>query len=279
MHFHFIESRETLFTLNCMSRYTLVPVCHRWLCLVGVILSVPEGRAEFTWRSCTNHGCKLNTAMGWGRPRGTCLPVIFRHWVHLWVGVLSIFLCQEAGSAFAICCHPVPYGEPSGKVANPSLAYVIHRAWFGCGFSLHFHKAIWHLQLCWQRNVLRMLVRKCKKQKIFSQLFSRASLPSLRRRPRGFHSSIGTGNESSCFPPKGPKRTNFHSRNKKAWLAWARARAVDMPAYPPTSLLSSVADPSAFASLLCWILLAWGFLHKTEKWSNVWGVSYICMAA
>lgn len=141
MHFHFIGSRETLFTLNCMSRYTLVPVCHRWLCLVGVILSVPEGRAEFTWRS-SNHGCKLNTTMGWGRPRGTCLPVIFRHWVHLWVGVLSIFLCQEAGSAFAPCCHPVPYGEPSGKVANPSLAYVIHRAWFGCGFSLHSSVAV-----------------------------------------------------------------------------------------------------------------------------------------
>lgn len=119
---------------------------------------------------------------GVGQAYRNVLACYFQTLGALVASLLFIFMYQEGGSAFAPCCHPVTHGEPSGNAANASLAYVIHRAWFGSFLSPFicscFHKAIWHLQLCWQRNVLRMSVRKCKKQKIFSQLFNRASLPA-----------------------------------------------------------------------------------------------------
>lgn len=174
MHFHFIVRRETLFTLNCILRHTLVPVCHKWLCLVEVI---PGGRAEVTRWSCTDRGCELNTPWdGAGLQEHACL--VFSDpgctcgcsYSHIRRVVLLLPLVATLYPRWA-------------QAANASLPYVVHRSWFRCLFSLHSSVAVstrqhgtWHL--CWQRNVLRMSVRKCKKQKIFSQLFSRASLPA-----------------------------------------------------------------------------------------------------
>lgn len=119
MHFHFIGSRETLFTLNCMFRPTLVSVCHKWLCLVAVILSVLGEGAGYTRWNCTHHGCKLNTTMGWGRPRGTCLPVIFRHWVHLWRVCCSCSLIRRVALLLPLAATLYPTVSPVEKQPMP----------------------------------------------------------------------------------------------------------------------------------------------------------------
>lgn len=225
MHFHFIGSRETLFTLSCMFRHALVPVCHKWLCLVGVILSVLGGRAEFRRWSCTNHGCKLNTTMGWGRPRGTCLPVVFRHWVHLWQVCCSYSRIRKDGSAFVPCCHPVPHGEPSGKAAKASLAYVTHRAWFGCLFSLHSSVAASTRQYGTCSCVGKGMYWECRWENVKSRkyLASCSAEHHSQLETTWLAFTIGTGNESSYFQLKGPKPLSSTQGTKKHGLPEQKA--------------------------------------------------------
>lgn len=120
MHFHFIGRREALLTLSCMLRHTLVPVCHKWLCLVGV---PPGGRGEVTRGSCTDHGCKLNIPRdGAGLEEHACLA--FSH--HTCGG--SVVHIHISGGWLCFCplLPPCTRGEPSGKAANASLVYVAH---------------------------------------------------------------------------------------------------------------------------------------------------------
>lgn len=205
MHFHFIVRREISFSLSCMFRHTLVPMCHKWLFLVGVILSVPGGRAEFTRWSCTHHGCKLNATMGWSRLRGTCLPVIFRHWVYLQQVCCSYsqirrvaLLLPLAATLYRLVSPVEKQPMPPWHMLSTGLGFVFSPSLYSC-----FHKAAWHLQLCWQRNVLKMSVRKCEKAENIQPAVQQSITPSLRR-PHGLHSPIDIGNDSFYFQPKGP---------------------------------------------------------------------------
>lgn len=257
MHFHFIGSRETLFTLSCTFRHTLVPVSHKWLCLVGVILSIPGGRAEFTRWSCTDHGCKLNTPMGWGRPTGTCLPVIFRHWVHLWPACCSYSCIRRVALLLPLAATLYPMVSPVEMQPMP----LWHMLSTGLGlvlFSLHSTVAASTRQYGTCSCVGKGMYWECRWENVKSRKYLASCLTEC-------HSQLETTwlafthrywKWEFLLPAKRSKNTIFHSRNKKAWLAWARAWAVDVPVYPPISLLSSMADPSAFASLQCWILLA-----------------------
>lgn len=172
--------------------------------------------------------------------------------------LLFMFTYQEGGSAFAPCCHPVPHGEPSGKAANASLACIIRRAWFGCLFSLHSSVAASTRQYGTCSCVGKGMYWECRWENVKSRKY-------LASCSAEHHSQLETTwlafthrywKWQFLLPAKRSKNTIFYSRNKKTWLTWARAQAVDMVIYPPVSLLSSLADPSAFASLQCWILLA-----------------------